>query len=151
METLVTVRALYENYLRTVAELREKKGPYRDLFGFGGGIKGDRCHTAFIEELCSALHAPDQIEAGEAEPITAFVLHAPEAYERDGLICWTFIAAQQAVSPLIDLLAPEDAAALADWYGRYYPRVKRAPIQDRIFAQLKKRALSDGAKGASRK
>lgn len=140
METLATVRARYESYLHTVAELRGEKGPYRDLLGFGGGVKSDRCHAAFIEELTAALSAPEQAEAGELPAIVSYVLHAPETYERDGLLCWTFIAAQQAVLPLIGSLEPAQAAELAGWYGRAFPRVKRAPVQDKLLAQLKKRA-----------
>ena len=146
METLATVRARYERYLQTVAELRGEKGPYRDLLGFGGGVKTDHCHAAFLEELTSALSAPKQAEAGELPAIVSYILHAPEAYERDGLLCWTFIAAQQAVLPLIGSLEPAQAAELADWYGRAFPRVKRAPVQDRILARLRKQTGTHGEK-----
>lgn len=140
METLETVNARYEAYLSLVAQLRREKSPYRDMLGFRGGVRDDRCHGEFIEELCAALRAPDGVETAQAAEIVAFVLHAPANYERDGLLCWTFLAAQQAVLPLIGLLPPGDAASLAAWYGRHYPRVKRTPVQERVLARLKKQA-----------
>ena len=40
---------------------------------------------------------------------------------------------------LVPNLEPQKARELAYWYGRQYPRVRRLPIQQKLYQALEKR------------
>ena len=40
---------------------------------------------------------------------------------------------------LVPHLEPQEARELAYWYGRQYPRVRRLPIQQKLYQALEKR------------
>lgn len=140
MEQLEQLKQCYVTYIETVRELCAKAHPLAGAFGFGSGPKDDPCHQVFYDEVGKIVQ---QIAGASPAPEVAaaavnWLLHAPEEYSSEKLAVWMLIAAQGHAQRLIPFLAPSDAARLADWYQRYFPKYMRLPVQKQVLKALKK-------------
>ena len=78
--------------------------------------------------------------SGETAEILRFLFDRADDKHMPLSAYWMLIAAQGLGRELIGLLNPEDAAGLATFYRRRYPRRVRLPVQDQILKQLKLQA-----------
>ena len=140
--SLSRIEALYDAYLQTAAELEKNRKIGDGLFGLRPGPADDPCHERFAAELETLLKecAEAKPSSGETTEILRFLFDRADDKHMPLSAYWMLIAAQGLGRELIGLLNPEDAAGLATFYRRRYPRRVRLPVQDQILKQLKLQA-----------
>ena len=139
---LAELRERYRSYEETVEELERNRKFGEGIFGIKGGPADNPCHDRFAEEMRTAFadYAASRPDSDEVREVLGFVFDEPLNYRGPQCAGWMLMAVQGLTGALIPLLSKEDAAALAASYGKQYPRWKRLPNQDQIYALLKKTA-----------
>lgn len=137
MDTLSLLRQRYMQYDEEAAAAVQAAGRFGGLLGMGPDPRSDPCHEKFYddvgyltEDFLASDPAPD-----EAEAVVRFLLEAPES-RRESSAFWFCYAAQGHARPLIPLLDYQARQALAAWYRRAYPRLRRAPVQQEVYRLL---------------
>lgn len=135
------VEKLYADFLEQFREQNAARAPGQGVFGMGPGPADLPCHRQLLEniEALAADFAARGLSSGELRGALEVIYREPvELQSRAAAAYWTLLAAQGASLGLIDGLDAADAAALYARYNRAYPRIKRLPVQKKIFAALGK-------------
>ena len=140
-EWIARLEALYGGYLDTVAALERDRRFGDGIFGMKGGPGDDPCHERFAEELRGLLDefASAAPASGDVRELLGWICDAPLAHREPRTAYWMLIAVQGLTRPLLDVLAPEDAAALRQKLEKSYPRYARMPVQNELLRELKKK------------
>ena len=109
--------------------------------GLGRDPRREPCHLRFYESAGALVdQAVREGLAPEAAAETArFLLTLSQAEEYHELTAPMREAAQGHVLALTELLPPETAAELAEWYRGKYRRSQRLPVQKKVLAALERR------------
>ncbi len=136
------LRSRYLAYREKVAEVERSSKPTAGLLGLGGGVKDDPCHDIFAEDLRVLLagFAAAEPDSAAVSRVLRFMFREPLENPEPLCVYWMLLAVQGLAQDLVELLTPEDAAALAAEYKRDYPRRKRFPAQEQLLKKLKRRA-----------
>ena len=134
--------AVLREYFEALGREEAGRGFGDGLLGFGKKLSDAPCHAAFDGQTEALLR-----QAGEAE-LSSREIYAliSKLFQADGAYAWPpcavvqLLAAQRHASRLIPSLEAGDAAALADWYEKRYPRFQRLPAQTELLKALKTRA-----------
>jgi GntR family transcriptional regulator len=100
----------------------------------GGGARAARL-AELRERLCAL--AAEEGDAAEREALTEAVFRLAESWKGPEYGRLMLLAQHRHTLELIPGLSREGRERLADWYGKTYPRRKRLPVQDQVFAALK--------------
>ena len=140
--SLSRIEALFDAYLQTAAELEKNRKIGDGLFGLRPGPADDPCHERFAAELETLLKecAAAKPDSGEAAEILRFLFDRADNKHMPLSAYWMLIAVQGLGRELIGLLSPEDAAGLAAFYNKRYPRRVRLPVQEQILKQLRQQS-----------
>lgn len=139
-EASARLRALYEDYLDEAETVEKNRKLGAGWFGLKGGPADDPCHDRFAESLreyFTELSGSGASGAFIREEI-AWVFTAPLKYREPRAAYWMLIAVQGLCRPLIGLLTPPDAAALAELLEKSFRRSERMPVQIELIKELKK-------------
>ena len=136
------IEQLYQRYLEQAVRAEQDRRPGDGLFGIGKKPADDPCHTQFIEALQTAMqeYAAQEPDPAELREILSFVFRIPTEHREPASAYWMLLAAHGTVRSLIPLLAPADAAALSEGYGKLYRRWERLPVQQDVFKALRQAA-----------
>ena len=139
MDKLQEVQELYRSYIVKAEELERSRKFSDGLFGIGAKPADDPCHTRFAEDLEQLLNrqAGEVFLPGEAAAVLEYIWFLPLEYREPASIYWMLLAVHGLTEPLIGALSPEERAALAQKYGKAYPRWDRLPVQKNILKELK--------------
>ena len=139
---LTALRSRYLAYREKVEEVERSSKPAAGLLGLKGGVKDDPCHDAFAEDLRVLLadFAAAEPDSAAVSRVLRFMFRYPLENPKPSCAYWMLLAVQTLAQDLIELLTPEDAAALAAEYKRDYPRRMRFPAQEQLLKKLKRRA-----------
>ena len=137
------LEALYEGYLSEFRRMEQGRKPLEGAFGFGGGPQSYPCHDKFAEDLERLLRdfaaqAPSSEEVGQVLNYIYFT--APARFQSELAVDWMLLAAHGFTLELIGLLSAADAEPLCRAYRSAYPRHRRLPVQNKLFAALQKQA-----------
>ena len=141
-EDLLWLQGLYEAYLKEVELLELNRKPGAGYFGIKGGPADDPCHDRFAETLRAffeefAAVSPPSIIVRE---MIAYAICFPVDHPKPRTAYWMLIAVQSLTQPLIKLLNPQDAGALAELFEKSFRRSERMPVQIRLIKELKSAA-----------
>lgn len=136
------IRALYEAYLDEAARVERERKPGEGLFGLGKKPSDDPCHERFASALEKALQdfaalGPDSPQVREA---LAHVYRAPVEHKEPLSAYWMLCAVHGFTLELIGRLDAADAAALLASYAKDFRRWERLPVQQQVYAALKRAA-----------
>lgn len=143
---LEKLEALYEGYLSEFRRLEQGRKPLEGAFGLGSGPRNYPCHDKFVQDLERLLRdfaarAPSSEEAGQALNYIYFT--APARFQAGPAVDWMLLAVHGLTLELIGLLDAAQAGPLCRAYGSAYPRGRRLPVQNKLFAALQKRCRTD--------
>ena len=133
------LRGLYADYCAKVAQLERERKPGAGIFGMKGGPADDPCHDRFAEAvrgLYEEFMAQKPDSAAVCE-LMAYACSAPLEHQEPRMAYWMLLAVQSLTQPLIGLLSPQDACALAALYEKSYRRRERMPAQIKLIKALK--------------
>ena len=139
MEWKQELDALMREYDLAVAELQRKRKPLDGVLGLGSHPGEAACHEILdgkIQELCQ--RAETEADPAEKKELLDNLYRLPGRWEGPEYARLMLIALQRHTLGLIPGMEPEDRKAMAEWYQKEWPRVKRLPIQDQILKALKK-------------
>ena len=140
MTGLAEIQALYREYLDEALRVELARKPMDGVFGLGKKPSDDPCHERFAAAMEAALKAfadtkPDSAAARE---VLAYIYEAPVVNREPLSAYWMLTAVHGFTLALIESLNPEDAAALLTRYGKDFRRWNRLPVQQQVYAALKR-------------
>ncbi len=140
------LEALYEGYLSEFRRLEQGRKPLEGAFGLGGGPQSYPCHDKFAQDLEQLLRdfvgqSPSPEEVGQVLNYIYFT--APARFQAEPAVDWMLMAVHGLTLELIGLLDAAQAEPLCRAYGSTYPRRRRLPVQNKLFAALQKRCKAD--------
>lgn len=140
------LEALYEGYLSEFRRLEQGRKPLEGAFGLGGGPQSYPCHDKFAQDLEQLLRdfvgqSPSPEEVGQVLNYIYFT--APARFQTEPAVDWMLMAVHGLTLELIGLLDAAQAGPLCRAYGSTYPRRRRLPVQNKLFAALQKRCKAD--------
>jgi len=142
MADLNAVKAVYQQYFEELAQAREKLTGFQ--FFFGGGVGNDPCQERFAQALEGVMGELAASADGEtARAVLEYVYRAPQEHRDDKSAYWMLMAVHGLTVPAVKALTPADAADLAAWYDKAYPKRKRFPTQNETVEALKTQAKQD--------
>lgn len=130
--------ACVEEYDKALEKVAARRKPGDGILGFGNDPKRAPCHMEFYEAMGEAVAAALAEEA-DAEAMTRFLLELAQSKGHYQMAYPMLEAVQGHALPLVPRLEPAKARELAYWYGRQYPRVRRLPVQQKLYVALEKR------------
>ena len=138
-EALVRLRELYESYLGEVEQLELNRKPGAGIFGLKGGPADNPCHDRFAETLHGFYEGftAQKPESAAVKELMAYACTAPIAAPTPRCAFWMLIAVQGLTQPLIALLDPQDARAVAELYEKSFKRRERMPAQIKLIKALR--------------
>lgn len=138
---LTQLQAIYATYDRELAEANRKSSIFAGIFGQNtmDDPRYAPCNKAFYESAGNwvrefAKSAPSREDTLQA---CRFLMEAA-AKRLNTCTYWYTLVAQGYMKELIPLLEPGQKAVLAKEYNTLYPKRRRLPIQDEIYAMLTK-------------
>lgn len=133
--------ACMEEYDREIRQAVSQLRPGDGFMGLGRDHRREPCHLRFYESAGALVdRAVREGLAPEAAAETArFLLTLSQAEEYHELTAPMREAAQGHVLALTELLPPETAAELVEWYRGKYRRSQRLPVQKKVLAALERR------------
>ena len=143
------LEALYVGYLSEFRRLEQGRKPLEGAFGLGSGPRSYPCHDKFAQDLERLLRdlaarSPSSEEVSQALNYIYFT--APARFQTGPAVDWMLLAVHGLTLELIGLLDAAEAAPLCRAYGSAYPRLRRLPVQNKLFAALQKRGGTDRRK-----
>lgn len=140
------LEAFYEGYLSEFRRLEQGRKPLEGAFGLGGGLRNHPCHDKFAQDLEQLLRdfagqSPSPEEVGQVLNYIYFT--APARFQAEPAVDWMLMAVHGLTLELIGLLDAAQAGPLCRAYGSTYPRRRRLPVQNKLFAALQKRCKAD--------
>ena len=143
MTLLEEIRRLYEEYFAEFQQLEQNRRLGAGAFGLSGGPRDYPCHQRFAGDLERLLQRAENIPSDEAAHILDYIWFAPQAREdRQDAVYWMLTAVHGMTAELAGRLSSPRAAQLLDRYQRAYPRREQLPVQKKVAAVLKKRAMA---------
>ena len=105
--------------------------------GLGNDPRRAPCHMDFYEAMGAAVAALPP----EADPHAAvrFLLELAQSRGHYQMGYPMLEAVQGYAIDLVPRLEPKQARELAYWYARHYPRMRRLPVQQKLYLALEKR------------
>ena len=140
MTGIAQIRALYEGYLDAATRVEMARKPMDGVFGIGKKPSDDPCHERFAAAMEESLRdfagtGPDSAAARE---VLAYIYEAPVVFREPLRAYWMMTAVHGFTLPLIEKLSRDDAAALLARYGKDFRRWNRLPVQQQVYAALKR-------------
>ena len=138
MDALEELRSICTEYEEAVREIEKNKRMFDGILGLGNHPGNDPCHEKLdrrITALCAL--AAEEGDAAEREALAEAVFRLAESWKGPEYGRLMLLAQHRHTLALIPGLSREGRERLADWYGKTYPRRKRLPVQDQVFAALK--------------
>ena len=141
-EALARLQELYESYIAKVDFLEKNRKPGEGLLGLKGGPDEDPCHDRFADDLQEFYTeiTMGKPASGTVRELMEYACTAPGQHREPRTAYWMLIAVQSLTQPLIRLLTPQDAGALAELYENNYRRFERLPSQKQLMKALKSAA-----------
>lgn len=135
-----TLEQITNNYLEKEHSLEKKAPPLAGIFGFRFGPKYDSCHEDYYDNMINAVKEYMQNGTNEQESFEAaeYIITAPAVVYSNNTSKWTVVSGQASIKPLLGELTPEHKKTLIDLMDQYYPKHQRVPLQEEIYAMLKK-------------
>ncbi len=141
------LREILAEYAKSVDELERKKKPFDGIFGFGRRPADDPCHDLMdrrVEELTqrAAGEMPGEdgeiraADTAETDELAEALFRSARAYHGPVYAGVALVAIQRHGMKLIPRMSGEARRALAEWYGKEYPRRMRFPVQEEICGLL---------------
>lgn len=130
--------ACVEEYDKALEKVAARLKPGDGILGFGNDPKRAPCHMEFYEAMGEAVAAALAEEA-DAQAMAQFLLELAGSKGHYQMAYPMLEAVQGHALALVPHLEPAKARELAYWYGRQYPRVRRLPVQQKLYMALEKR------------
>ena len=145
MMELSELKAIYDAYGEALAQAHRKSSIFSGFFGqrSADDPRSHPCNRDFYEKTGDWISrfAASAVDEQRMLEVSRFVLNA--AVNNEGRpTYWYFLVSQEYITALVPRMMPESCADLAAEYDRNYPKRRRLPIQDRVYEQLSRRALS---------
>ena len=139
---LAEIRSLYQEYLDGAERAEREHRPGDGLFGLGKKPSDDPCHERFSNALETALRdfaarGPDSPQIRE---VLSHIYRAPVEHRKPMSAYWMLNAVHGFTLDLIGRLNADDAAALFASYAKSFSRRERLPVQQQVYAALKRAA-----------
>lgn len=142
MTGLAEIHALYQEYLDAAERAERDRKPGEGLFGVGKKPSDDPCHERFANALQAALRnfAACEPDSPRVREVLSHIYRAPAEHRKPLSAYWMLCAVHGFTLELIDRLDAEDAGALFTSYAKSFPRWERLPVQQQVYAALKRGA-----------
>ena len=142
MTGFTEIRALYREYLDEAERVERERTPGEGLFGIGKKPSDDPCHERFANALETALRDLAALEPDSPRvcEVLSLIYRAPAEHREPASAYWMLCAVHGFTLKLIERLSAEDAAALLNGYAKDFPRWERLPVQQQVYAALKRAA-----------
>ena len=136
------IHALYREYLNEAERVERERKPGEGLFGLGKKPADDPCHERFAKALETALKdfAALEPDSPRVREVLSHIYRAPAEHREPLSAYWMLCAVHGFTLELIDRLDAEDAAALFNGYAKEFRRWERLPVQQQVYAALKRAA-----------
>ena len=133
--------ACMEEYDREIRQAVSQLRPGDGFMGLGRDPRREPCHLRFYESAGALVDQAvrEGLAPEEAAEAARFLLTLIQAEEYHELTAPMREAAQGHVLALTELLPPESAAELAEWYRGKYRRSQRLPVQKKVLNALERR------------
>ncbi|MCI2047259.1 MAG: hypothetical protein LKJ90_06050 [Faecalibacterium sp.] len=147
-QELEPICQIYEEYYAALAAARAAAKPTDGLLGFGPSLGNDPCQARFAEQLEQALNAlaAEKPANGTACAVLRYLCEEPPRHTGDEVCHWMLLAVHRFGATLVPYLTREQAAELADFYEKTYPRSGRLPVQNTFYAALRQQSGEAGRK-----
>lgn len=133
------LKRLYQDYIRFAQDLHDSINPVQSLFGVRDSEVQHPGHMEFYNAVkrwtASFLENPH--ESSEVAQALEIILFSAAGHDKDAAV-WYLIAAQDNARPLLELLPPETKQAIRKKYQKCYPKGRRLPLQNDLYAQMGK-------------
>ena len=141
MPQLEELRGLYAAYEKKAANVHKNAPRYAGIFGLGNDPRNHACHEMFYEDVGTWVQdfLKEKPSPEETAQAVRWILEAATLC-RNPVVCGYLYAAQGHSVKLIPALSQEESRELLEWYDRSYPERDRMPVQQEIFALLRKQA-----------
>ena len=142
MTGLAEIRSLYQKYLDEAERAERERKPGDGLFGVGKKPSDDPCHERFASDLETALRdfAAQEPDSQRTREVLSYIYRSPAEHKKPASAYWMLCAVHGFTPELTGRLNKEDAAALFTQYAKDFPRWERLPVQQRVYAALKRLA-----------
>ena len=137
------MQALLDTFLEALRQEEKDRRPGDGLLGFGPKPGDAPSHSAFDRRVAALLGETGERGGPETGDAVELLLRAVEEEPWPEAARWTLIAAQRHALPLIPEMNPEQAAALAAWYEKRWPRFSRLPVQREVLRALIRRGRGE--------
>ena len=137
---ITELTALYESYLSEAQRVEQERKPGEGIFGIGKKPSDHPCHDRFVSDLGTMLEtfSLSHPASSDVRSVLDLICHAPKEHPEPTSAYWVLIAVQKLALPLITLLSPSDATALAREYAVIYKRWEQLPVQKQFLSALKR-------------
>ena len=133
------LKSLYQEYIQLAQDLHNSIRPIHSVFGMRSSEVQHPGHLEFYNAVkrWTACFLEKPHELPEIVQALEIILFSAAEHDKSAAL-WYLIAAQEHAKPLLDLLPPQQKQALRKQYQKRYPRGKRLPLQDELYARMGK-------------
>ena len=139
MDALNELRSICAEYGDAVKETEKKKRFFDGFLGLGNHPGNAACHEVLdqkTEELCR--RALEEGTPEELGALTEAIFRLEGSWQGPEYGRLMLLALHRHTLELIPRMDGETRERLAAWYGKTYPRRKRLPVQDQVYAALQR-------------